>query len=262
MRLHKATLLLTTTTFSTTKPSLSFGFTSIPTFTSSLTKLHQPLTTASSLFQPTSFRPYFHTARSIRTKRKMYRSTSTTATTTGNKSSSSSKKVALLQFKVSSSKLQNQERVKELIDSTMKQNPDIKLIVLPEIWNGPYATNAFPEFAEIFPPVNHRYLSNQANMMRQRCPSARVLFEAAIEHGVYIVGGSMAERENDKIYNTCLCISPNGTLVAKHRKAHLFDIDVKGGITFKESDTLTGGDTVTGFDTGDDLFGYIGVGIW
>ena len=144
----------------------------------------------------------------------------------------------------------------------MKQNPDIKLIVLPEIWNGPYATNAFPEFAEIFPPVNHRYLSNQANMMRQRCPSARVLFEAAIEHGVYIVGGSMAERENDKIYNTCLCISPNGTLVAKHRKAHLFDIDVKGGITFKESDTLTGGDTVTGFDTGDDLFGYIGVGIW
>ena len=36
---------------------------------------------------------------------------------------------------------------------------------------------------------------------------------------------------------------------AKHRKVHLFDIDVKGGQRFKESDTLTAGDKSTVFDT-------------
>jgi len=175
-------------------------------------------------------------------------------------------KVALLQFQVSASKSQNQQKVKKLIDSTMKENPKTKLIVLPEIWNGPYATKAFAEYAEVLPPLHYSYSTNnddavEGNDMEQSCPSAKVLFDAATKHGIYIIGGSISEKENDLIYNTCLCISPNGILVAKHRKVHLFDIDVKGGITFKESDTLTGGDTISVFDTGDDLFGPIGVGI-
>ncbi|WP_045516648.1 nitrilase-related carbon-nitrogen hydrolase, partial [Clostridium sporogenes] len=40
-----------------------------------------------------------------------------------------------------------------------------------------------------------------------------------------------------------------GALITKHRKIHLFDIDVKGGVTFKESDTLTAGNKITLFDT-------------
>lgn len=35
-----------------------------------------------------------------------------------------------------------------------------------------------------------------------------------------------------------------------HRKVHLFDIDIPGGITFKESETLTGGDWQTMVETG------------
>jgi len=34
-------------------------------------------------------------------------------------------------------------------------------------------------------------------------------------------------------------------LLAKHRKLHLFDVDVPGGIRFRESDSLTGGDRLT-----------------
>ena len=68
-------------------------------------------------------------------------------------------------------------------------------------------------------------------------------------------------RLDDKIYNTCLCINPEGTIVGKHRKVHLFDIDVPGGITFFESDTLSPGNTLTAFDAGEPL-GVIGVGIW
>lgn len=43
-----------------------------------------------------------------------------------------------------------------------------------------------------------------------------------------------------------------------HRKIHLFDIDVPGRITFKESDTLTGGDRLAVFDT---PYGKVGLGI-
>lgn len=46
--------------------------------------------------------------------------------------------------------------------------------------------------------------------------------------------------------------------MAKHRKMHLFDIDIPGGITFKESSCLTAGDGVTLFDT---PYGRCGVGI-
>jgi omega-amidase len=76
-----------------------------------------------------------------------------------------------------------------------------------------------------------------------------------------IIGGSIPEIDDGKIYNTCLVFDKTGTVVAKHRKVHLFDIDVPGGIRFKESDTLSPGDTMTAFDGGDE-FGMIGIGIW
>ena len=47
-----------------------------------------------------------------------------------------------------------------------------------------------------------------------------------------------------------------GKQIGKHRKAHLFDIDVTGGQYFRESDTLTAGDSDTVFDT---AFGKMGV---
>merc|ERR1711935_627875 len=52
--------------------------------------------------------------------------------------------------------------------------------------------------------------------------------------------------------------NPDGVVVAKHRKVHLFDINVPGGITFFESETLSPGSTVSHFET---PFGEIGVGV-
>lgn len=64
--------------------------------------------------------------------------------------------------------------------------------------------------------------------------------------------GSIPELStDDKIYNSSPTFSPDGKLVALHRKVHLFDIDIPGGITFKESETLTGGDRVTIVETGE-----------
>lgn len=61
--------------------------------------------------------------------------------------------------------------------------------------------------------------------------------------------GSIPERDGSKVYNTCTVWGPDGTMLARHRKMHLFDICVPGGVTFRESDTLTAGDAVTTFDT-------------
>lgn len=61
-----------------------------------------------------------------------------------------------------------------------------------------------------------------------------MLCRAAVENKVWIVGGSVPEAGTDGgVYNTCVVVDPNGRITAKHRKVHLFDIDVPGGITFK-----------------------------
>ncbi len=41
----------------------------------------------------------------------------------------------------------------------------------------------------------------------------------------------------------------DGNIIAKHRKVHLFDIDVPGKVKFKESDSLTAGNNITFFNT-------------
>ena len=67
----------------------------------------------------------------------------------------------------------------------------------------------------------------------------------AKERNVWIVGGSVPELHDDKVYNTSPIINSDGVLVEKHRKVHLFDIDVPGKIRFFESETLTGGSEAT-----------------
>lgn len=48
-----------------------------------------------------------------------------------------------------------------------------------------------------------------------------------------------------KYHNTSLLFSPKGDLLATHRKVHLFDIDIPGKITFRESDVLSPGNKLT-----------------
>ena len=82
--------------------------------------------------------------------------------------------------------------------------------------------------------------------------------DLAAELGVYLIGGSISEIDDDKVYNTAFCFDREGRMIGRHRKTHLFDIDVEGGIRFMESDTLTAGDSATVIDT---EFGKIGVAI-
>ena len=66
----------------------------------------------------------------------------------------------------------------------------------------------------------------------------------------------MPEQDGDRLYNTSFVFDPEGKQVTRHRKMHLFDICVKDGQQFKESDTFSAGDDVTVFDT---PFGKLGL---
>ncbi|KAG6413849.1 hypothetical protein SASPL_126564 [Salvia splendens] len=100
-----------------------------------------------------------------------------------------------------------------------------------------------------------------AHLMRtggDASPSTAMLSELSRSLKVTIVGGSIPERSGDRLYNTCCVFDTDGKLIAKHRKIHVFDIDISGKMTFKESETLIAGETPTVIDTD---VGRIGIGI-
>jgi len=78
-----------------------------------------------------------------------------------------------------------------------------------------------------------------------------MLSSVAKEAGVWVLGGSIPEREEGetRLWNTATVFNPEGQLVAKHRKIHLYDVDIPGGITFFESKSLAPGSSITVFET-------------
>ncbi|KAL9116155.1 MAG: hypothetical protein Q9227_000525 [Pyrenula ochraceoflavens] len=124
------------------------------------------------------------------------------------------------------------------------------LIVLPECFNSPYGCQYFPKYAETVLP---------SPPSKEQSPSFHALSSLAAETKSYLVGGSIPELDNKKYYNTSLVFSPAGKLIATHRKTHLFDIDIPGKITFRESDVLSPGNKVTIVDLPE--YGKIGLAI-
>ncbi|KAJ4155592.1 hypothetical protein LMH87_000829 [Akanthomyces muscarius] len=127
-----------------------------------------------------------------------------------------------------------------------------KIVVLPECFNSPYGTSFFPTYAEVLQP---------SPPSAEQAPSYHALSAMARDNGVYLVGGSIPELNpaTGKHYNTSLTFGPDGALLATHRKVHLFDIDIPGKITFKESEVLTAGDDITLVDLPE--YGTIAVAI-
>jgi omega-amidase len=114
-----------------------------------------------------------------------------------------------------------------------------QLLMLPEVWNAPYAVDRFAAFAEPIPEPG-------ADLTHGPSPSLAMVASLARRHGLAVIAGSIPEQGlAGRIYNTATVGDPRGVLLAKHRKLHLFDVDVPGGICFRESDSLTAGEDLT-----------------
>ncbi len=147
-------------------------------------------------------------------------------------------KVAAIQMPTVTDKMQNVRTAGIYLEKIKDEKPDF--VILPEMFCCPYQTQNFPVYAE-----------------EEGGPVWQQLSEYAKQYGIYLIGGSMPEKDTEgKVYNTSYVFDRQGKQIGKHRKVHLFDIDIKGGQTFKESDTLTAGDHDTVFNT---EFGKMGV---
>ncbi len=146
-------------------------------------------------------------------------------------------RVALIQMPIAAGKDENIETACRKIREAADGGADFA--VLPEMFCCPYDNSCFRPCGEAADG-----------------PAQRALSSLAAEKGIYIVGGSLPELADGNVYNTSYVYGREGQLLAKHRKAHLFDIDVPGGQSFRESDTFTPGNVVTTFET---EFGVMGL---
>lgn len=73
---------------------------------------------------------------------------------------------------------------------------------------------------------------------------------AASDAEVWVVAGGIPEKSDDprRPFNTCAVFSPDGSLVARYRKMHLFDVDLPDGTRFAETDACSRGDAVVCVD--------------
>ena len=147
-------------------------------------------------------------------------------------------RIAQLQLPVYSDLQATYSHVTEACEQAAAAGAD--LIALPEMFCCPYETSNFPLYAEKEGGATWQFASDLARRF-----------------GVYLSAGSMPEADEEgRIYNTAYVFNREGRQIAKHRKMHLFDINVKGGQCFQESLTLTPGNDVTVFDT---EFGRMGL---
>lgn len=70
-------------------------------------------------------------------------------------------------------------------------------------------------------------------------PTITAVADVARERDMHVLAGSIIEQidGSDKVYNTSVLLGPAGEVVACYRKIHLFDIDVAGQVTARESAT-------------------------
>ena len=146
-------------------------------------------------------------------------------------------RTALIQMPVTADKAVNLAVARDYVRRAA--DGGAQLAVLPEMFCCLYTNEAF-----------------RANAEPAGGPVHRAMAGLARETGLWLVAGSMPEADGERIYNTSFVFDPAGRQAAFHRKMHLFDIDVKGGQRFMESETFTAGDSVTVFDT---PFGKLGL---
>jgi predicted amidohydrolase len=142
-------------------------------------------------------------------------------------------RVSVVQMSPMADKAENIAQARALIEGVVAtENPD--LIALPEIWTclGGDRETKFAA-AELLPQPGETG-GEAYEFLRQ----------TAITHGVHVHGGSIGERDGEKLFNTSLVFSPVGVELARYRKIHLFDITTPDGQGYRESATYGAGDEV------------------
>ncbi len=137
-------------------------------------------------------------------------------------------KLAMIQLRTERELEKTLQKAERMLREAAAKGAEIA--VLPEMFCCPYDAAFFPAFAE------------HADEVRA------VLSQWSRENRLLLVGGSLPEREGERLYNTCFVYDEAGRQIARHRKVHLFDVDLPG-MRFMESDSFAPGEEITTFET-------------
>lgn len=121
----------------------------------------------------------------------------------------------------------HKEKTLEKAARAVAECRDADLVILPEIWN-----LGFMSF--------DRYAPEAEDMGG---PTPTLMRNLARENHIFLHTGSFVEADNGNYYNTSLLVSPDGEILTKYRKIHLF------GYNSQETQILSPGDEVVVADT-------------
>lgn len=148
-------------------------------------------------------------------------------------------KVAAIQVNSRENPVENLANVERRLDEAADMGA--QFACLPEFWSylGPYS--GFDQAAQTIPGAFSERLQEKAR-----------------QHSMIVHAGSMVERHPElpgKFYNTSVLIDRDGTVVAKYRKIHLFDVGLTSGEKHHESERIAPGDEIVTAEVGGVTFG-------
>ncbi|KAG1865602.1 hypothetical protein C8R48DRAFT_601163 [Suillus tomentosus] len=121
---------------------------------------------------------------------------------------------------IASDKAANLHHARKMIMKAAKSNSDKRpqVVVLPESFNSPYGFVHFPAYAKNISYTAGKEYDIQASVSE----SVKMLSFAAKEAGIWLIGGSIPERdvETNNIYNTCTVYSLTGVKFPKTLSNH------------------------------------------
>lgn len=138
-------------------------------------------------------------------------------------------RIAVAQMSSQADLQHNLSRVRALVERAAAQGAQV--VVLPE------------NFAYLGPP---KVRCAAAEALDEGGPIVSDLAHLAKAHRITIIGGAMPEKSADpeRPYQTCIVVDADGSIVARYRKIHLFDAELREGERYCESATVTPGDSI------------------
>jgi deaminated glutathione amidase len=140
-------------------------------------------------------------------------------------------RVAAVQLNSTGDKARNLAAAERLVRAAAAEGAE--LVALPERWN---LLAAGEEMAAGAEPLDG--------------PSLAAARSWARELGIHLLAGSIAERGEEKAFNTSLLIGPEGDDLATYRKIHMFDVEA-GGVAYRESEHEQPGEEIVSASVAD-----------
>ncbi|MCR2802957.1 carbon-nitrogen family hydrolase [Paenibacillus soyae] len=115
-------------------------------------------------------------------------------------------RLALLQMPIDAGRPEsNKKKLEALLEEAVSAGEKPDAILFPEMWNTGYALTEIDKLADRNGEETLAYLSAFAQT-----------------HGVYLIGGSIAEGREDGVYNTMFAMDREGRAIGQYSKIHLF----------------------------------------